>query len=523
MGQEHEHTYAVTCRTTEAAERFAKKIKADCTAGKTTVLAFLEDGDNAGYVVRSSENYDRMPSNGTTIRRLQRDEIEPVKDGMHRRALEHQVRALTRENDELKKAQGNGYLTIDGAKTALNDIGDILNIQPEFSDAATFKGYCERLFEAAFGVVSASDTQKPGEKTPAEYAQKQYEQKIASLETQLASSKAELENAREDSSHAKIVEQKFKQAYQRFCEEKQDLERKLIQQDKELREASEKIIPLNTIRGAADNMRKELEQKYKSELDTARREAELYKQKSTELQSELDAARKKASLDNEAFAHDRNDYLAKRAEYRKRMRDDKTADEVGEKRAVISVGELRGVKHSLASRILIPDPEAQTTPALLGYIAFKRISDDDAKYVASAFEKQGIMHSRKTGRGGTTKIYRFGPIEAALEEVVDELQPHAGTIRPRDIMMSEIREFFTYGEQCGNNPELWKPDDIIRLPEQMLKLALGARNTISTVKQKLKQSELETHGEYYVSVLAEALDFNSPKGLQRPREVYKQT
>lgn len=172
---------------------------------------------------------------------------------------------------------------------------------------------------------------------------------------------------------------------------------------------------------------------------------------------------------------------------------------------------------------LIPDPEAETTAELFGYL-FGRGGKDKA-VVEHIFGGCDIRSHRRTGRGGATRIYRFGAFDNGslqLVTIVTAVHKEFGIIEQSvEESVAFVRNYFAAGGQNGYNPAHWKDSRTVTLREA----ALGARKAETTLMAAFRGNAITPVSEkwekkYLVGAIKHILAETS---LRRPKPVYKTT
>lgn len=480
----HQQTFLITCNTTADYARWLSKVRTDKDAGNTIIDGNEPSKQGGKILVRTELHYQRHRENGAQVEELHdREAIDTLRDGMRMRYLERHVSdleeqvALLTESNERAVSQAAGYV---------KELGGLLKKDEQISSMQDVGRYCDSLGEAILELQEAGQLKDDS----------QYKKENDRLKKELETREEELNDARAECKEAEDKYHKVQQASQQIT---------LVQRNAEL---EKRIAELETkynrelahARDDSEEVKKKLETQNKTLKDILDKNNEIIEARCAEEKRKYadayDAQTRALRGIQQGYENDIKELKEKLACYKSSehksdrkddcKRDDKhTKGGVLEKEAEQRVnGETEYRKYQGTN----PNPRAQTTAALFGYLIYQRIENTDKVKIDAAFERNGIQPSVYGARG--TRIYEYAPIGRRLDDVLAELTEGESewieTTKPR------VHEYFSLGKQCGYNPMYWNDGQQLT----MLDITLGLRIGEAGAKRRLHGIE-KHEGEYF--------------------------
>ena len=475
-------------------------IQARLRAGTEGRMEFISVADKNGHdiLVINAPNPAIHYANGATCQPVAKESVPDIKAGIRLRSLEQEVADF--------KAERNGTAIYSGPDVlaSLKDASNTLYVQSprELITVEDLKVHGQRLALAAIQALEGGKNQKELEARIKE-ADEEREKVIGERDIALRDFHTVSEKGQA------YLRQKTELEAEVKTHETGDVLRKL-KADYE-RVNAELAKTLQGVHGKDEYIQR-LEHEKNSFLEamrTVKAEAGRAKTEKAQMEEKLERARDKLTQS------ERKLYDAKKELGRYTTKP--------EPPALVEATSARTDSAIIAvptSGILIPDPNAETSKLLFGYIAFGRALDTDMTVISSTFERHNIQSHRNVGGRGATHLYFFGQIDRAIEYIVSDIMQFANSSQTAEKMKTDIRDYFTAGDQCGYNPKLWqtKEGTIDRTT-----IALVARISLETLKNKLQRLGLPTLEEHYPITKVANILFSNPggHGVARPKEVYK--
>jgi len=502
MKAQQRYSYMIT--TDEATfDRISAQVSHEAKEDKRVEIVAVADKTGYNILVLHSVHQPHDYANGAKATVLEANDIDYMKTGMIRRSLEKRIAELEREHNGKPAYTGNEVLA------AMKDVTETLSVvQPQMLVTAhDINLYGQSLAYATLQLVDGKASQKELE---AQLKQAEDDKEKAVGERDIAlrdlhvisqkgqihlSQKAELEKKVEEYENNTVVK-KIEREYSAAKSELQKVQQATRRTEERLKELErERTAFFDAMRVVKSNLERERTKGAQFEGYKREKEAEIAQLKSisTRLRGELDDVNKHL-----------REYIQSKPQQ---------LYNVPTRAEPVAITE-RGVT---TPRILIPDPLAETTEQLFGYVAFKRANDSDRQIVSRVFNSAQINSHRAIGRA-KTPVYFFGGIDAKLESILSELIQHADASRTAEQMQSDICEYFTAGDQCGYNLNLWRERDG-RIDK--FTIALVARLALATVENKLHMAHLSPMQEHEIAKITPIFFQLAYNGVKRPREVYK--